>query len=100
MSGDTGKTTINYGVNGFPYYFTNGLIYGTLTDLLEDGVREDAAKWARWKTESVEIPCSLFAVCQATTTDCYSCVTVCRLWCMNIHTVATIELLKLIVSNL
>ena len=41
---DTGKTTIKYGINGFPYYFTNGLIYGALTDLLEDRVREDAAK--------------------------------------------------------
>ena len=63
-----------------------------------------------WKMESVKKPqnglagrLSLWkyrtAVYQATTTDCYSCVTVCCLWCMNIHTVATIELLKITLSK-
>lgn len=55
----TGKTTIKDGVNGLPYYFTNGLIYGAMTDFLEDGVREDAALWTRGKTEAVKTPWSL-----------------------------------------
>jgi hypothetical protein len=42
--------------------FTNGLIHGAMTALLEDGVREDAARMADGKTRTVEIPWSLFAV--------------------------------------
>ena len=45
-----------------PYYFTNGLIHSATTALLEDGVREDAAQWARGRTEHVEVLRSLFAV--------------------------------------
>ena len=65
---DTGKMTIKDGINGLPYYFTNGLIHGATTALLEDGVREDAARWARGRTETVEVPRNLFAVTVYTST--------------------------------
>lgn len=54
--------TIKDGINGLPYYFTNSLIHGATMALLEDGVRDDAARWARGRTETVEVPRSLFAV--------------------------------------
>ena len=54
---DTGKMTIKDGINDFPSFFINGLIYGTKTDLLEDGLREDAVKQTR-RTESVKAPLS------------------------------------------
>ena len=55
-AGNTGKMTINDGINGFPSFFINGLIYGAKTDLLEDGLREDAVKQTRRRTESVKAP--------------------------------------------
>ena len=46
--------TIKDGINDFPPFFINGLIYGTKTDLLEDGLREDAVKQTRRRMESVK----------------------------------------------
>ena len=50
--------TIKDGIKGFPSYFINGLIYGAKTDLLEDGLREDAVKQTHKRTESVKAPLS------------------------------------------
>ena len=52
----TGKMTIKDGINDFPSFFINGFIYGAKTDLLEDGLREDAVKQTRRRTESVKAP--------------------------------------------
>ena len=48
--------TIKDGINDFPSFFINGFIYGAKTDLLEDGLREDAVKQTRRRTESVKAP--------------------------------------------
>ena len=50
--------TIKDGINDFPSFFINGLIYGTKTDLLEDGLREDAVNQTHRRTESVKAPLS------------------------------------------
>ena len=56
-----GKMTIKDGINSLLYY-TNGLIHIAMTALLEDGVHEDATRWARRRMETMKVPRSLFAV--------------------------------------
>ena len=52
----TGKTIIKDDVNGFPLYFMNGAIYGSMTDYQEDGVRLNAVLPNGRKTASVKTP--------------------------------------------